>query len=238
MLVDNDYYGHNSMPVFMEETEEILAYLKGLSYDELKKLYRASDKLTQLNFQRLKSMDLYRDLTSAILSFEGLQYKYMGARVFTVDELAYVQEHLRIMSAFYGILKPLDGLVPHRLEMQARPRDWKYKNFYDFWNSKLAESIFSETDTILDLASKEYSRPISKYLNDNISMVEVVFGELIDGKVIEKGTYAKMARGEMVRFMAENQIKDLEGIKDFNRHGYAFREEYSNKEKYVFIKEG
>lgn len=236
MEVDNDFYGHKSMPVFIKEAEVLLNYLKTLNYEELKSLWKTSDKLTQLNYKRLETMDLYKNLTPAILSYEGLQYKYMGPSVFTVDQLDYIEEHLRILSGFYGILRPFDGVVPHRLEMQARFKNWDYKSLYDFWGSKIADELFSESKTIIDLASKEYSRVITKYLNQDINMIEVVFGELVEGKVVEKATYAKMARGEIVRFMAEEGVKDLEGIKSFNRHGYIFREDYSNKDKYVFIK--
>lgn len=237
MEIDNDDFLHKTMPVFIKDTEKILSYLKSLDYDQLKKLWRTSDKLTQVNFERLKSMDLYNNLTPAIISYEGLQYKYMGPGVFTIDELDYIQEHLRILSGFYGILRPFDGVVPYRLEMQARPFNWKYNNIYDFWNSTIAENIFSETNTIIDLASKEYSRAISEYLDKDIKMIEIVFGELIDGKIREKATYAKMARGEIVRFMAENQIKSEEDIKKFKGQGYVFKEEYSNDKRYVFIKE-
>lgn len=237
MEIDNDDFIHRTMPVFIKDTEEILEYLQGLSYDELKKLWKTSDNLTQVNFKGLGSMDLYDNLTPALISFQGLQYKYMGPGVFTSDELDYIDEHLRILSGFYGILRPFDGVVPYRLEMGARPFNWKYNNIYEFWGHKIAEQIFSETNTIIDLASKEYSRTISKYLTKDIRMIEIVFGELIDRKIIEKATYAKMARGEMVRFMAENQIESEENLKKFKGLGYKFKEEYSNDRKYVFIKE-
>ena len=236
MKIDNDDFRHKNMPVFIKDTEEILGYLKELNYEELKFIWKTSDKLARLNFERIKSMDLYNNLTPAIIAFEGLQYQYIAPGVFLVDELDYIEKHLRILSGFYGILKPFDGVVPYRLEMQSKLLNWKYDNLCELWNSKIAESIFSETNTIIDLASKEYSKPISKYLTKDIKMIEIVFGELIDGKIIEKATYAKMARGEMVRFMAENKIENEEDIKNFDRQGYSFKDEYSNPERYIFIK--
>lgn len=237
MKVDNDDFINRTMPIFINDTEEILNYLKGLNYEELKSIWKCSNKLAELNFERIKSMDLYKNLTPAIIAFEGLQYNYMSPGIFEVNELDYIQEHLRILSGFYGILKPFDGVVAYRLEMKSKLSNWKYNNLYDLWNSKIAENIFSETDTIINLASKEYSKAISKYLNNDINMIEIVFGELIDGEVKEKATLAKMARGEMVRFMAENKIENEEDIKKFNRQEFNFREEYSSNQKYVFIKE-
>ena len=236
MKIDNDDFIHRTMPILIKDTEEVLGYLKGLDYQELKTIWKSSDKLARLNFDRVKSMDLHNNLTPAIISYEGLQYNYMSPGVFESDELDYIQEHLRILSGFYGILKPFDGVVPYRLEMQSKLLNWTYNNLYDFWDSKIAEDLFSETNTIIDLASKEYSKVISKYLNKDIRMIEVVFGELINGKVIEKATFAKMARGEMVYFLAENRIENEEEIKYFDRQGYSFKEEYSSSTKYVFIK--
>jgi hypothetical protein len=236
MNVDTDSLDYNQLPDFIKDTETILKYLKKLNYEELKSIWKCSDKLAKLNYQRIKTMDLYKNLTPAILSFEGLQYKYMGSGVFSTKEFEYLEEHLRILSGFYGIIRPFDGVVPYRLEMQSKLGGKKLDSLYDFWDDKLAKQIFSETSTILNLASKEYSDSISKYLNDKINYITCIFGEIIDDKVKEKGTLAKMARGDMVRYMAENQIKNIEDIKSYNRLGYEFSKDLSNEESYVFIK--
>ena len=161
----------------------------------------------------------------------------MAPSVFTEESLDYVQEHLRILSGFYGIIKPLDGVVPYRLEMQAKLKIENAKDLYAYWGKRLAEHLFAETDCIVNLASKEYSICISKYLPDHVRMITCVFGEEKDGKIIEKGTMCKMARGEMVRFMAEHQIEDVEAIKAFDRLDYHYSEERSDETIYVFIKE-
>lgn len=236
MKIDNDVLVHRQMPTFLEETKNLLDYLRELTYDELKTIWKCSDKLAKHNFELIKNMDLNNNLTPAILSYEGLQYQYMGSEIFTYKQLDYIEEHLRILSGFYGILKPFDGIVPYRLEMQAKLIDWKFGSLYDFWEDKIAKNLFSESQYILNLASKEYSKSVIKYLPENIKLINCVFGELINGKVFEKGTLAKMARGEMVRYMAENNIKEVEEIKKFDRVDYIYNEEFSDEEKYVFIK--
>ena len=236
MKIDNDVFVHRQMPIFLEESQILLDYLQGLSYEELKSIWKCSDKLAKFNFNIVQNMDLYNNLTPGIISYEGLQYQYMSPGIFTYKELDYIEKHLRILTGFYGILKPFDGIVPYRLEMQAKLLGWDHKFLYDFWGDKIAKSVFSESKYILNLASKEYSKCISRYLTGNIMLINCVFGELIDGKIKEKGTLAKMARGEMVRFMAENDIDQPEDIKMFNRLNYVYKEELSDDNNYVFIR--
>jgi len=180
---------------------------------------------------------LRNDLTPAILAYEGIQYQYMAPNVFTDQALEYVQEHLRILSGFYGIVKPLDGVVPYRLEMQAKLSVDGAKDLYAYWGDRLALQLASETDCIVNLASKEYSLSVSKHLPANVRMITCVFGEEKDGKIIEKGTMCKMARGEMVRFMAEHRIEHVEEIRTFDRLGYRYAEDRSDENTYVFVKE-
>lgn len=236
MKIDNDIFTHRQMPIFLKESQILSDYLQRLNYEELKSIWKCSDNLAKHNFDVVKNIDLYNNLTPALLSFEGLQYQYMGPGVFTNDELDYVEKHLRILSGLYGMLRPFDGIVPYRLEMQAKLLDCKQKSLYQFWNDKIAKVLFSESRYIINLASKEYSKCISRYLTGNIQLINCVFGELIDEKVVEKGTLAKMARGEMVRFMAENNIEYAEDIKRFNRLYYVYKEELSDDNNYVFIK--
>jgi len=206
-----------------------------MSDAELKKLWKCNDQIASLNIQRLQNMDLHNHLTPAVLAYEVIQYQYMAPGVFTEQAFQYVQEHLRILSGFYGILKPFDGVTPYRLEMQAKLRAGESKNLYDYWGDSLAKKLFAETDCIVNLASKEYSVCISKYLSKNVRFITCVFGEEKNGKVIEKGTKCKMARGEMVRFMAENQVTDPEQIKSFDRLNYRFDPSRSNEELFAFI---
>lgn len=235
MKIDNDVLAHRQMPIFVDDSKVLLDYLQSLSYEKLKSIWKCSDNLAKQNYNIIKEMDLRNNLTPAILSFEGLQYQYMAPGIFSYEQLDYLEKHLRILSGFYGILRPFDGIVPYRLEMQAKLLDWKYKSLYEFWSDKIAKSIFSESKYIVNLASKEYSKSISKYLSGSTKLINCVFGQLIKGRVVEKGTLAKMARGEMVRFMAENNIEQVEDIKKFNRLDYVYKEELSDYTNYVFI---
>lgn len=236
MKIDTDSLGYYQLPRFIKETEGLLAYLKQLSYEQLKSIWNCSDKIAALNYERIHKMDLYNNLTPAILSFEGIQYQYMAPGVFEIKELEYLETHLRILSGFYGMLRPFDGVVPYRLEMQAKLRGEDLNSLYEFWNRKLADKLFSETNCIINLASKEYSKCISKYLSEKIRFITCVFGEMIEKKVVEKGTLVKMARGEMVRYMAEKQIEDTEDMKGFNRLNYAFADHLSDENTYIFLK--
>ena len=161
----------------------------------------------------------------------------MAPGVFTGQAFAYVQEHLRILSGFYGILKPFDGVTPYRLEMQAKLRVGECKDLYAYWGDSLAKVLFAETDCIVNLASKEYSICISKHLPANVRFITSIFGEEKDGKIIEKGTMCKLARGEMVRYMAENRIEEPEQLKAFDRRNYRFDEKRSDDKLFLFIRD-
>ena len=182
-------------------------------------------------------MDLRQDLTPAILSYDGIQYTYMAPVVFEDSQFDYVQDNLRILSGFYGVLRPMDGVTPYRMEMQAKAAVDGQKDLYDYWGDRLYQEIMDESRTIINLASKEYSKCVEKYLREEDLYITCVFGEFENGKVIQKGVYAKMARGEMVRFMAEHKIRDPEEMKYFNWSGYRFREDLSTDENYIFIRE-
>ena len=237
MNIDTDTFAPMGLPVFLSRTKELMDYMKGLSYEEAKMLWSCNDKIAAQNFERYAQMDLERGLTPAILSYEGIQYQHMSPMVFSETALDYVQKNLRILSGFYGIVKPFDGLTPYRLEMQAKASIGGFKDLYEYWGDSLYQELTSDGDhLILNLASKEYSKCIEKYLGENDLFVTCVFGEEIDGKVVQKGTLVKMARGEMVRFLAENEIDSLEGVKNFHGLGYEFSEELSGEKEYIFIK--
>ena len=238
MNVDTDSLPVRDLPAFVEQTEELCRELQSKSLAELQKLWKCNDQIAALNVERLRQMELRRNLTPAVLAYEGIQYQYMAPNVFTSKEYDYIQEHLRILSGFYGVLCPFDGVTPYRLEMQAKLKNRDAKDLYSYWGNTLAEHIFAETDCIINLASKEYSVCVSKYLHPGIRFITCVFGEEKDGKIIEKGTMCKMARGEMVRYMAEQQITKPEEIRAFDRLDYAFDPERSDESTYVFVKRG
>lgn len=234
MKEDTDSLAPVGLPVYLEQTTEILSWLRGQSRENLQKLWKCNDKIAEQNFRRLEQMDLYGRLTSAILSYEGIAYQYMAPAVFEEGQLAYVQKNLRILSAFYGVLKPMDGVTPYRLEMQAKASINGQKDLYALWDRRLYEEVRDDSGIIINLASKEYSRCVEKYLTDANRYITVVFCEKSGDRLVTKGTYAKMARGEMVRYMAENQIENPEEIQNFDRLGYIFRPDLSSDKEYLF----
>ena len=133
-----------------------------------------------------------------------------------------------------AILKPMDGVTPYRLEMQAKAEIEETTNLYDYWGDRLYHSVIDDSRTIINLASKEYSKCIERYLSDKDNYITIIFCELSGDKLVTKGTYAKMARGEMVRFMAENNIENPVDIQKFDRLGYTFRGNLSSETEYVF----
>ena len=212
MVSDTDSLAPVNVPKHMDQTAEILSFMKSQSEEELKAVWKCNDKIAEQNFHRLETMDLYRGLTPAVLSYEGIAFQYMAPAVFEDRQLAYVQKHLRILSAFYGVLEPMDGVTPYRLD----------------------RSVIDDSRVIINLASKEYSKCIEKYLTPKDTYITVSFCELSGNKLVTKGTYAKMARGEMVRFMAEREIENPEEIRKFDSLGYTFRRDLSSESEYVF----
>lgn len=234
MKVETDILETIGLPDYIDKSVEILEWIKGKSKEELKILWKCNEKIADQNFKRLETMDLYRNLTPAILAYEGIAYQYMAPAVFEDGHFEYVQDHLRILSAFYGVLKPMDGVTPYRLEMQAKASIGGAPNLYEYWGDCLYYAVKDESRTIINLASKEYSKAIEKYLSPEDRYITITFVELSGEKMVTKGTYAKMARGEMVRYMAEKKIENPEGIKSFNRLGYKFRADLSSATEYVF----
>lgn len=236
MRVDTDTLACTALPKFLHRAEILKEYLNSLTYKEQKKLWACSDKIAVQNRDRFADMDLQKNLTPAILAYDGIQYTYMAPSVFENAYFDYVQEHLRILSGFYGVLRPLDGVVPYRLEMQAKASVNGCRDLYEFWGDTLYQEVLSDDRVIINLASKEYSKCIEKYLQPQDRYITIVFGELNGNKVVTKGVYAKMARGEMVRFAAETNARSPEALKAFDLSGYHFDEARSTNTNYVFIR--
>ncbi len=235
MRVDTDTLAFSGLPVFLDRAEFLKEKIRGLSYDEQKSLWACNDKIAQENAQRFAAMDLKKQLTPAILAYDGIQYTYMAPAVFEDGQYDYVQEHLRILSAFYGVVKPMDGVVPYRLEMGAKTGVIGMKSLYDFWGDALYREVMDESRVLINLASKEYAKCVEKYLRPGDRFITCIFGEPDGDKVVQKGVYAKMARGEMVRYMAEIRAQDPDQLKGFDRGGYHFDEERSGDDTFVFV---
>lgn len=236
MRVDNDDIGAVSLPVFLAKTEELLAALRALDYKALQNLWQCNDALAELNYNRLQKMDLRRNLTPAVFSYDGLQYQHLAPNVLDEAALAYLDRHLKILSGFYGILKAFDGVVSYRLEMQAKLSCGNAKNLYAFWGDCIYKELVKTDNEILNLASLEYSKAVEPYVTKDIRFVTCVFGVLQNGKIKVKATEAKMARGEMVRRCAETGADNIDAVKNFVANSYTFAKEFSDENKFVFLK--
>ena len=237
MNVDTDTMEIRGLPRFLDRTRLLCDWLKTMSYDQLKALWRCNDAIASLNYERLQHMELEEGLTPAVLAYEGIQYRYMAPHLFSWEQFDYLDRHLRILSGFYGVLRPFDGVTPYRLEMQAKLAGPGYSSLYQFWGPALAQALAEEDGLVVDLASREYSRAVTDHLPQGMTVISCTFGELREGRVVEKGTQCKMARGEMVRYLTERLAEGPEAMRDFDRLGYSFSRERSTPAHYVFIRE-
>ena len=236
MRVDNDTFVPLSKPAFLNKTLKIKDALAKMELPALQKLWECNDEIAELNFKRLRNMNLERNLTPAVFAYDGLQYQHIAPNILDEEALNYLQKNLRILSGFYGILRAFDGVVPYRLEMQARLACDGYKNLYAFWNSLLYDELTNDDGEVLNLASKEYSKAVEPFVKNGVRFVTCVFGTYVNGKLKVKATEAKMARGEMVRLCAENNVQFVDEVKAYNVRGYVFNEELSSENEFVFVK--
>lgn len=235
MRLDSDSFSVQTQPQYLQQTAQILAQLRQLDYAAAQKLWRCNDKIARANYQWLQEMDLTAHQTPALFSYNGIQYSYMAPDVMTQPALDYVQNNLRILSGFYGILRPFDGIVPYRLEMQAHLTIKTKPNLYAYWGDRLYQALTPQAEPIINLASQEYAKAITPYLAPKQPMIDVAFASLVNGQLKVKATLAKMARGAMVRFLAEHQITEPADLKFFDHPDYRFDASQSTPTKFVFI---
>lgn len=237
MNVVDDAFGWRDFPTFADEAAQLADAIRALSYDEAKQLWQCSDALAELNFERFRTLDVRAgSLTPAVLAYEGIQYQHLASRVMTAGQLDYLQQHLRILSGFYGVLRPFDGVVPYRLEMQAKLAVGGVRTMYEFWGDRLYRSLAAETDTVVNLASVEYAKAVSPYVANPCRMVTCLFGT-VDARerLVQRSTAAKAARGSMVRWCAENAVQRVDDLRAFDVAGYAFDENRSTDDCLVFV---
>lgn len=236
MIHDPDTLAPASRPRFLSDARLLLETLRQKSDRELQALWKTNDALTAENIERVRTMDLTRNLTPALFAYHGIQYQYLGAAALEDEALGWLCEHLRIGSGFYGLLRPLDGIVPYRLEMQARLRVGLSRDLYAFWGDRLARALAEETDTVLDLASREYSRAVLDPLPPTVRVIRCVFlSRKPDGSLAEKATLCKMARGRMARFLAEAGQADLATLQAFDGIHWQYAPELSEPDRLVYL---
>ena len=173
-----------------------------------------------------------KDYCKAFYMYDGMCYKNIKREEFDEFDLEYIKEHLIIISALYGALKPFDLINPYRLDFLIKT---KMGNLNNFWKDDIAKNILKDTDFIVNLASDEFSKTVKKYISEK-QILDFEFFEKVDGKLKKHSTISKKARGMMLNFMTKNKIENIEDIKKFDNYGYVFIEEMSSKNKYVFIK--
>jgi len=234
-----------TMPDSLDESSELIDTLRGYTVKQLEKLMHLSSNLAQLNYDRYQDWSQPfnpQNAKQSILTFKGDVYAGINIESFSDEALGFTQDHLRILSGLYGLLRPLDLMQPYRLEMGTRLENNRGKNLYEFWGSHITDLINKHlkkisSDTLVNLASNEYFKSVkTKELKGQI--ITPVFKEKRDDgsyKII--GIYAKKARGMMSAFILKNKITDVEKIKDFKEAGYVYNNSLSSDTEWVFSRE-
>jgi len=235
-------YGKPSEPIFEKQTIKLVQLLRKYSPKELSSLMSISPALADLNWSRYQSWKPLAEISDIIqpaLAFTGEVYKGLDAASFSKSEWMRAQESLRILSGLYGVLKPLDGISPYRLEMGTRLKvDSSINNLYEFWKEGLTESFISElhvNDVIINLASVEYSKVLNFKSINNVT-VTPFFKDFKNGKLKTIMMYAKRARGTMARYIIQNNIQDLGDLKMASIDGYVYDEGLSDDTDWVFTR--
>ncbi len=230
-----------SQGIFLEEAKQLNEILRQKSPNELSELMNISEKLGELNWQRNQEWQLpftMENAKQAVYLFNGDAYVGLDAHSISDDKIAFLQKTLLILSGQYGILKPLDLIQPYRLEMGTKLAFKDFKNLYDFWGNKITESINKKlgiNDYLVNLASNEYFKVLDKKALKP-TIITPVFKDFKNGKLKVISFFAKKARGAMVRFMVDNQITEIEELKNFNTYGYLFDAKLSSEKEWVFTR--
>lgn len=236
--------GH-TQPDLIGETEQLVQVARKLSRGDLGRLMKISDTLADLNYHRFQAFRTPftpDNAKQAVLAFTGDTYIGLDARSLSEDDLDYAQDHLRILSGLYGLLKPLDLMQPYRLEMGTKLSTPRGEDLYDFWGGKITAAINDavageDEPVVVNLASNEYIKAV-KADKLKARFITPVFKVVKDGQPKVLGMLAKRARGMMTRYIIENRIENVEGLKAFHSDGYRFVPELSDDDRLEFHKLG
>jgi len=239
-LSENSIQSH-SQPRQLAQSQVLIDTAKQLTAEELSKLMKISDKLSQLNWQRYRDFNTPFTLSNAkqaLLAFKGDVYTGIDVDNYSEKDLDFAQQHLRILSGLYGALRPLDLIQPYRLEMGTRLQNEQGKNLYEFWDAQVTELLNQDlkehsVPLLINLASNEYFKVIkAKLLKTNI--LTLAFKENKAGTFKTIGIHAKRARGLMTSYIIKNRLTEAEQIKAFNIEDYTFNEQLSSEKEWVF----
>ena len=232
-----------TFPEYMDRAKELVEQLQGYSPAQLGALMKVSDKLATLNFERYASWrpdDAAAEGQQALLAFSGEVFNGLQARTLGEEDLLFAQEHVRLLSGLYGVLRPLDLMLPYRLEMGTKLKNARGGNLYAFWKDVIPERIAADTGrqenkVLVNLASNEYFKSVQAR-SFPYRIITPLFKEA-DGDGFRHVTiYAKKARGMMLRFMIQNRITDPEYLKAFDLEGYYFHNDLSTGDEWLFCR--
>lgn len=233
-----------TQPRFLEQSGQLIDILRELSPNELADLMKLSDKLAGLNVARFTEWQpdfTLENARQAILAFKGDVYTGLDAQSLSSDDFQYAQEHLRILSGLYGVLRPLDLMQAYRLEMGTKLANSQGNNLYEFWGSRITDSLNQclaekKADILLNLASNEYFKAV-KPKQLKATLINVDFKDLKNGQYKIISFYAKKARGIMARYVIQHKIDSVEALKAFTEQGYYYSAEQSKPEHLVFLRD-
>ncbi len=230
-----------TLPDYLENSQELTSQLRQLSPLEISKLMKVSEKIADLNFDRYQAWDksfTEKNARQSALAFKGDVYRGLDTQSFSAKDFSFAQQHLRILSGLYGLLRPLDLIQPYRLEMGTKFNINQNKNLYEFWGSTITDGLNTQlgkikSDHVINLASNEYFKAIKpKQLKAKI--ITPAFKEYKNGEYKMIGIYAKKARGMLSRYIIQNQLVNPEDFKTFNEEGYKFNKKLSEENTWVF----
>lgn len=233
-----------SLPLFMNEAEQIVEIIRQLKPTELSKLLSINTNLTQLNIDRYFNWHLPftpDNAKQAVLVFDGEAFRGLNAKAFTNEDFEYAQTHLRIFSGLYGVLRPLDLIQPYRIEVSTKLPNPSGKDLYAFWKEKVTSSIIDDLkksgkpDVILNLASSEYFKTLD-FKNLTVRVIDVEFLEYKNDTYRPIVIYTKKARGMMASYVIRNRIESEEELKGFADEGYWYNPQMSTENKLVFVR--
>ena len=233
-----------TQPRLLDQSEQLIEVCRELSASQLVSLMSVSEKIAQLNVARFQDWQTEFDFANArqaIFAFKGDVYTGLDAYALNDSQLDFAQQHLRMLSGLYGLLRPLDLMMPYRLEMGTKLQNPRGSNLYEFWGKRITDLIqqdsqHTNSQILLNLASDEYYKAVKESALD-AQIIKPVFLDQKNGKYKVISFYAKKARGLMARFVIEQQIQQVEDLKAFNSEGYYFDAENSNAKELVFKRE-
>ncbi len=240
---EKEGFAAKTTPTFKKRTHDLISILKKKKVKDLRELMHISEKLAQLNYERYQAFSSSynkKNSKSAISAFTGDVYVGFDAESLSQEDIDYANDHVRVLSGLYGVLRPLDKMQPYRLEMGTSLKNTEGSNLYEFWNDDVTKQINKDlkkvnSTTLVNLASNEYFKVIKK---DKLKadIINIGFKEYKGDDLKFVSFNAKKARGMMARYMVQHQIDDLEGLKGFNIDRYRYEESLSSESELMFVR--